>query len=325
MNKMSLQDQKTIINNLLFEASNAYWEWMKSHQVAENIQQIVEISENRFQLIKKSFLLGERPAIDTLEAYTQVQFYQNYVQNAQLNIQKNQILLSSYLWNDQGQNVILNDKIVPDNEIANQKAWGQFDINLNSMLARAEELHPEIKSYDFKLNALKIEKQLKFQNLLPKINFDYQQLSPGNQFANMFNENSFSKNYIAGLKIELPIPLRFGRAEYEKAKIKLQDEQLNQNIKRNSIQVKIKQYHAEFENLKRQLKIQQDLIENYKKLSQSEDIRLQNGEGSLFLVNSRELKTLESIEKMLETRAKFYKSMYATQWAAGLLAEDLIL
>ncbi len=325
MNKMSLQDQKTIINNLLFEASNAYWEWMKSHQVAENIQQIVEISDNRFQLIKKSFLLGERPSIDTLEAYTQVQFYQNYAQNAQLNIQKNQILLSSYLWNDQGQNVILNDKIVPDNEIANQKAWVQFDINLNSMLARAEELHPEIKSYDFKLNALKIEKQLKFQNLLPKINLDYQQLSPGNQFANMFNENSFSKNYIAGLKIELPIPLRFGRAEYEKAKIKLQDEQLNQNIKRNSIQVKIKQYHAEFENLKRQLKIQQDLIENYKKLSHSEDIRLQNGEGSLFLVNSRELKTLESIEKMLETRAKFYKSMYATQWAAGLLAEDLIL
>lgn len=320
MNKMSLQEQSAMVNNLLFEASNAYWEWVKTYQIVETIQQTLKISENRLSLVKQSFALGERPSVDTLEAFTQVQFYQNYAQNALLNLQKNQILLSSYLWNELGQNVILSDVVTPDSEINNLKAWQEFDINLGSLLQKAEELHPEIRSYDFKLGALQIEKQLKFQNLLPKVNVNYQQLSPGNSFNNMFNENSISKNYIAGLKIELPIPLRFGRAEYEKVKLKVQDEQLNQTLKINSVQVKVKQYHAEFESLKKQLNVQTTMVENYKSLTKAEEIRLQNGEGSLFMVNSRELKTLESIEKMIETKAKFYKSIYATQWAAGLLS-----
>lgn len=322
MNKMSLQEQKIVLNNLLFEASNAYWEWLKTFQIAETIQQTLQISENRFQLVKKSFELGERPAIDTLEAFTQVQFYQNYKQGALLNLQKNQILLSSFLWNERGENILLEANIIPETDINNQKAWQGFDINLPFLIEKAVELHPEIRSYDFKLGSLQIEKQLKFQNLLPKINLDYQQLNPGNQFSNIFNENSIGKNYIAGLKLELPIPFRFGRAEYSKAKLKIEEEQINQKLKKNSIQVKIKQYHAEFENLKRQVSLQQNLVENYRKLTKSEELRLENGEGSLFMINSRELKTLESLEKMIDTKAKFFKSIYATQWAAGLLAQE---
>ncbi len=322
MNKMSLQEQKAILNNLMYEASNAYWEWSKAHQIAENAQKTLEISQNRYQLIKKSFELGERPSIDTLEAYTQIQSYQNYLNNSILNVQKSSIALSSYLWNEQQQNVILAIDIKPDTAIDKQQVWKDFDLNLESILEKAETFHPELKSYDFKLNALQIEKQLKFQNLLPKINLDYQQLSPGNQFSNIFAENSFSNNYIAGLKIELPIPLRFGRGEYEKAKIKFQDEQINQRLKRNSIQIKVKQYHTEFENLKEQVKVQVALVENYKQLTRAEEIRIQNGEGSLFMINSREQKTLESIEKMIETRTKLFKSVYATQWAAGLLVQD---
>ncbi len=322
MNKMSLQEQKAVVNNLLYEASVAYWEWSKSHQIAENAKNTLQISEKRFQFIKKSFQLGERPSIDTLEAYTQIQSYQNYLNNAELNVQKASIALSSYLWNDQQQNVILSVEIKPDAALDRQQIWKEFDLNLSSILEKAEAFHPEIKSYDFKLQSLQIEKQLKFQNLLPKINLDYQQLSPGNQFSSIFSENSFNSNYIAGLKIELPIPLRFGRGEFEKAKIKYQDEQINQRLKRNSIQVKVKQYHTEFENLKEQVRIQTSLVENYQKLTKAEEIRLENGEGSLFLINSREQKALESMEKMIETRTKLFKSVYATQWAAGLLSLD---
>jgi len=322
MNQLSQQEQKVILNNLVFESANAYWEWVKSVQIVETVQQILQINKKRFDLIKKSFELGERPAVDTLESFTQVQFYENYLQNADLNAQKNRIVLSSYLWDKNGQNILLDPSITPDSELNNQKAWQEFNLNVNAMLQRAEDLHPEIKIYDFKLRALQVEKQLKFQNLLPKINVDYQQLSPGNQFNNMFTDNNLNKNFIAGLKIELPIPLRFGRGEYEKVKLKYQEEQINQSLKRNTIEVKIKQYHTEFENLKTQLKIQHALVDNYKKLTKSEEMRLENGEGSLFMINSRELKTLESVEKMIETKAKFYKSMYATQWAAGLLGQD---
>lgn len=322
MNQMSLQDQKAVLNDLLFDASSAYWEWVKNHQLVETIQRILSTSEKRFQFIKQSHVLGERPAVDTLEAYTQIQFYQNYLSNAELNVQKSTILLSSFLWNENQQNVILSNDVKPDTELANNKAWLGFELSLDRILERAEELNPELRAYDFKLSALKIEKQLKFQNLLPKVDLNYQQLAPGTQFNNIFSDNSIRNNYIAGLKIELPIPLRFGRGEYEKAKIKYQDEQINQRLKRNSIQVKVKQYHTEFTNLKSQLTIQSSMVENYLALTKAEETRLSNGEGSLFLINSRELKALESMEKMVDLKAKYYKSIFATQWAAGLLSQE---
>ena len=322
MNKMSLQDQRAVLNQLHFDASVAYLEWSKAHQLLKTVEQILSTSQNRFELIKKSFLLGERPAIDTLEAHTQIQFYQNARSNSFLEVQKSTIGLSAFLWNEQQQNVILPTDVLPDHEMTNTPLWLSFELSLEKLIERAEEVNPELKAYDFKLGALKIEKQLKFQNLLPKIDLNYQQLAPGNQFQNMFASSSIQNNYYAGLKIELPIPLRFGRAEFEKAKIKYQDEQINQQLKRNSIQIKVKQYHTEFSNLKQQVQVQNSLVDNYKLLVKSEEIRLNNGEGSLFMINSRELKALESMEKLIDLKNKYFKSIFATQWAAGLLALD---
>jgi hypothetical protein len=64
------------------------------------------------------------------------------------------------------------------------------------------------------------------------------------------------------------------------------------------------------------------MVENYLALTKAEETRLSNGEGSLFLINSRELKALESMEKMVDLKAKYYKSIFATQWAAGLLSQE---
>ena len=50
-----------------------------------------------------------------------------------------------------------------------------------------------------------------------------------------------------------------------------------------------------------------------------EEVRFKNGESSLFLINSRENKALESLEKLIENKVKLYKTIFALQWSAGLL------
>ena len=50
-----------------------------------------------------------------------------------------------------------------------------------------------------------------------------------------------------------------------------------------------------------------------------EDIRFKVGESSLFLLNTRENKVLESMQKLAELKTKFFKSYRAVGWASGQL------
>jgi outer membrane protein TolC len=71
--------------------------------------------------------------------------------------------------------------------------------------------------------------------------------------------------------------------------------------------------------LKKQIELQSNNYNNYQRLVRAEEIRFENGESSLFLINSRENKALEALQKLIELKTKYYKSVYALQWSAGLL------
>ena len=74
-------------------------------------------------------------------------------------------------------------------------------------------------------------------------------------------------------------------------------------------------------NLKNQIDLQKSIYQNYLQLVKAEEMRYQNGESSLFLINSRETKALESKEKLIDLQTKYMKTYYAIQWSAGLLNE----
>ena len=65
--------------------------------------------------------------------------------------------------------------------------------------------------------------------------------------------------------------------------------------------------------------MQKNNLLNYKQLVKAEETRLINGESNLFLINTRENKMLEAQEKLIELQTKYFKSIYALQWSAGLL------
>ena len=68
-----------------------------------------------------------------------------------------------------------------------------------------------------------------------------------------------------------------------------------------------------------QLQIMQSMFSNYTSLLRQEELKFKNGESSLFVVNGRENKVIETAQKLVELRIKYQKSYYAVQWAGGLL------
>ena len=117
----------------------------------------------------------------------------------------------------------------------------------------------------------------------------------------------------------MPLFLRQGRGDYKAAKIKLQSADIERSEVKLSIENKVKFYYNQLVNQLQQIKLTQDANDAYLRLFKAEEMRFGIGESTLFLLNTRENKVLESAQKLAGIKAKFFKSRYAIQWAAGLL------
>lgn len=318
MNKMALQEQRSILNDLFADAMASYWNWVKSVRVLRIVDQNLQISTARVSFVKQSVELGERPAVDTVEAITQQQYFENLYQQKWLERENSRLSLSIYLWQENNTPQELSSEVQPAEEV-NEFAWiAEFDLNLNSLLEKAYENHPDLSAYQFKIEGLQVERKLKFQSLLPTLDFTYNALSKG-LTPSVEARPLFENNYQYGIKFEMPLRLSKGRADYQLAKLKIQEESLNLAQKRQQIQVKVGSYFNEVESLRKQIETQQKAVLNYQALVKAEESRFEQGESSLFLINSRETKAMEAAEKLTELKAYLFKAIYALQASAGVL------
>ncbi|HAI85235.1 MAG TPA: hypothetical protein DCL43_16370, partial [Chitinophagaceae bacterium] len=82
---------------------------------------------------------------------------------------------------------------------------------------RAITENPSLRSYDFKLNALNVERRLAFQSLLPYVDVKYNLLNKGYYVLKDANAQLFENNYKWGLSVKMPLFLREGRGAYKAA------------------------------------------------------------------------------------------------------------
>lgn len=317
---MAATEQRAMVNDLLMEAMETYWLWVKAYQTYKVVENNVAVNTRRLELVRRSFMNGETPAIDTLEALTQLQSFQYLKNEKWLEFQNTGLELSAFLWTKNTDPYELPVNVVPHDGWENEAGIQGFNVNLEELLNLASKSHPEIQLYDSKLDVLAVDKKLKFQALLPKADFTYNHLSKGYGLVdNEYLAPFFDNNYRYGFKFALPLRLSEGRGEYRKVRIKIETTQLDLDQKRLGVQLKVKSYYNELNNLRNQIDLQSNNYQNYQRLVSAEETRFQNGESSLFLINSRENKALEAQQKLLELKTKYFKTVYALQWSAGLL------
>jgi outer membrane protein TolC len=314
---MAYETQRSMLNDLLMDAMEAYWSWVKSYRVLQIVQKNRDIATLRVDFVKRMVALGERPAVDTLEALTQQQSFENAFQAKLLEFDNAGLDLSVFLWQENNTPVMLEKDVFPGELDQAFGLLAQFDLQLPSLLEKANSNHPELNAYQFKIDALNVEKKLKFQGLLPKLDLSYQRLS--HEGSPIDASSWLNNNFYYGLKFEMPLRLSQGRAEYQQAKLKVQEESLNQSQKKQQIQVKIGRYFNQFESLRKQIETQEKATTNYFALVKAEETRFAQGESSLFLINNRETKAMEAAEKLTDLKAYLFKTIYALQASAGVL------
>lgn len=310
--KMTEAEQAVLTNDLLLEAENTYWEWVQSFEIYELQTKAVEINRNRLNFTRKTLEYGERPAIDTVEALSQLQSFELQQQEAYLNFVKNTQQLQMYLWNDNQEFYEISQLIFPSDRLTDHPAYSEFEFLIQDIENKRTDSHFSILYYNQKNNVLESERRLKWQSFLPKLDFTYNFFNKENYRADYLP--LFDNNFQYGLKLEIPLFQREARAGYEIAKIKISQNRLDTRLKIREIDTKIETYKSEVLNYHTQINFSESNLLNYRKLLTAEETRYSNGESSLFLINTRENKVIDAQEKLISTRTKFLKSFNKLKW-----------
>ncbi|HEX4957392.1 MAG TPA: TolC family protein [Lacibacter sp.] len=317
--QQSRWEQRNVINDLLLDAYNAYWDWARQYQVFLVLENTVRINELRYELLKVSFEQGDRAAIDTTEALAQLQTFIQMREEALLKFRKASLELSTFLWLPDNRPVYITDRVIPDTLWAKQQ-FGTVNIsNLTDWLTQTTTNHPKLQILELKTQSLEVERRLKFQSILPKADVKYNFLQRGYNVLGGSNYNFFENNYKFGINVAIPIPNRTGFGAYRAAKIKLQSIDLERNFTQLNLENKVRFHYNEVMNLQKQIRIYEDAYRNYVRLFEAEQLKFSLGETTVFLLNTRENKALEALQKLLELKSKFYQAFASLNWASGQL------
>ncbi|GAA4302242.1 TolC family protein [Aestuariibaculum suncheonense] len=305
---ISLNKQSLAVNEVLYNAVETYFNWLKYYQEYKVYADYQTNADERLKNVITSFEAGDKPAVDTLEASINYKNRALDVEKSRIKYIKSQLELSNFLWLENNTPVELDYSLIPD---VNSPFLADKVLN-SSLLEVSDDVlenHPKIQSLALKRQQLVFEKRLNTNNLLPKIDLQYNFLTSDYENLNSLN----TQNYKAGLNISMPLFLRKERADLKLTKLKLQDVDFNLSSTKVSLLNKINAVQQEIESYEKQSTIIQNLVNDYKQLVVAEEKKFELGEGSLFLINYREAKLIETELKNIEVTNKVLltKAMFA--------------
>ncbi|GAA3980344.1 TolC family protein [Hymenobacter antarcticus] len=314
-------ERRAIRNKLLLSAAKDYWDWALADERLRLLTANERVAAVRFAATRLRALAGDLAAIDSVEAQAELQSRQGQRAAARVQAQNAALVASSYLWDGESRPREL-PPAARAQPLPPAPAWRALPPDtLAALAAQAQQLHPDLLKTRVKQVQLRLESRLLLNKLLPKINVDYNLLLPGRPFEGNpqpFQGGYSTNNYKLGLSVAYPLLLRAERAKRQLNQLKLRDAglQLDQDQRQigNALQTAANDWQA----LVEQLRLQQQATANYQRLRDGELIRFDNGESTVFFINSRESSLLAARQKLAELQAKYAQTQAQLRFAAGV-------
>lgn len=310
-------DQLKQINGVWYGVVKDYWNWYYAYRQFELINEGLELAQLRFKALSTQTLMGDKPGIDSVEAYITVQERIIQKEKTAIELQNARLVLSNHLWGDDGNPLELPADALPQNtgEVLNRLN----PMVLDTLLGQAANQHPELVKLRSKGAQLAIERSYRQELLKPKLNVVGNLISSRTDFnSNVPGYYDFNwSNYKVGVEFAFPLFLRSERGKLREVKIKQQEldydlQQSGREIKNNII--------ASYNDLSAyaaQLSVQIKSIENQQILVNGENQKFTLGESTLFLINSRETKLIDMKIKQESMVAGYQKTLAELYYKAG--------
>lgn len=280
--QLSQSERKIEAIGILYEASMAYFNWKKTFSEYQLYEEYTKNAQVRFQGVQSLIKQGDKSAIDSIESGIIVKNRLLGAEDSKLKLTKAKLELSNYLWLENNIPLELSDDLFPE---INLELSLQETLKTNDLMSNQFSLnsHPKINALQKKIEILNVERKLKANMLLPKIDLGYSYLSEPSYF-----DNYQFKDYKIGMNFYFPLFLRKERGNLKLAKFKVQETQFILEFEQLQLQNKINAQKIELASYLKQIEIAKSLSEDNDKMLKSEEKLFLYGESSLFLINSRE-------------------------------------
>lgn len=289
------------INQTIFYATIAYVEWYQTYHQQKLYQYFLQNARTRFNGIQQQVLQGDKAAIDSVESGITVNNRKVGLQQANIDYLKKSLEVANFLWIGNGIPLELQPTVIPDTLLLE---------NLNETLQLNQpipsdfslENHPKIRSLQYKIEALAIERKLKAELLKPQLDLHYNFITSDAEQLNTINTG----DYKLGISFRFPLFLRKERGNLLMARYKLQDAEYQYLLEKVTLMNKLEANQNEVENYTRQLQLIKSVVTSYQQLLQAEERKFYLGESSVFLINSREQGYIDARLKQLDLYTKFF-------------------
>lgn len=296
-------DRDIFVNNILFEASLAYFKWLQAYNELKLFENFLTNAQLRFRGIERGAEVGERAQIDVVEARIAINQRKLSLEQSKVKLMKAALELSTFLWLEDNVPVELQPNVIPD---VDSEPIVDATFNINQL--REDDViidtHPKMISLDYKLQGLEVDTRLKANKLLPTVDVEYNFITEVPEVARTFNTGE----YKGGLNISFPLFLRKERGDLRLAQLKLQDTEFEIDATRVNLQNKINALRQELDSYVTQNELVEQMVTDYSRMLEAEERKFVLGESSLFLVNSRESKLIDGQLKAIEVQYKFYST-----------------
>lgn len=300
--KLSEAEQKLMAIAVLYDASVAYFNWKKNYDEFLLYEAYSINAQKRYAGIESLIKQGDKPAIDSVEAGIVVKNRLLALEDSKLKLTKAKLELSNFLWLENNIPLELAEAIIPEKKLGQTI---QETLNISDLVNQDFSIikHPKIEALQSKIDLLNVEKRMKANMLLPKIDVGYSYLAQPNPTI-----PNNSDNYKVGVDFYFPLFLRKERGSLKIAKYKIQESEFTRDLEKLQLTNKISAQKTEIQSLTKQQKLINNLVDDYDKMLKSEERLFTLGESSLFLINTRENNLVSSQLSQIALENRFYTS-----------------
>jgi outer membrane protein TolC len=300
--QLSQAERKLQAIAVLYDASQAYFNWKKNFNEVQLYEEYNENAQIRFKGIQSLINQGDKPAIDSVEAGIIVKNRKLSLEDSNLKLAKAKLELANFLWLENNIPLELSDELIPETQL---EFTIQESLKTNDLLNTDFSItnHPKINALQSKIDMLNVEQKLKANMLLPKIDVGYSYISEPS-----YIDNYQFKDYKIGLDFYFPLFLRKERGSLKLAKFKVQETEFTLDLEKVQLTNKINAQKMEIESLLRQKELIKGLVQDNLTMLNSEERLFSFGESSLFLINTRENNLVSAQLSKIALENRFYVS-----------------
>lgn len=306
-------DRKVLMNDLFYLSSIRYINWALAEKELELYTYFTELAKLRLDGIAALTLIEEKAPIDTVEAGL---LYNSRIMDLQLvtmDYQKAKADVMSMYWGEDGMIPANADLLKPDSLEKFYEMARQLALQFNTVNSSNNPVLVKYKALD---KVLKVDQRYKAELIKPKVDVKYNFLMPDNYTAeNIVNTNS----YKWGASVSFPFFLRNARNENKIAKLEIRNNNLEIDNKTNELNLKQQAVTSNISILLNQMLVAERSALYGRKMVEAERLKFDNGESTLFLINTRETKWLETEIKLARLRAKFIQMAFEYIYLEGSL------